>query len=71
MKSEVVGRSSVVGDDLVKSADKKKQSLKNGDSLFQNFHVSLHKFHAPFLTRLSQLGYDTTRFERDGFRKCL
>jgi hypothetical protein len=45
---------SVVCEDLAQSVDKK--NMKDDASQFENFHVNLHKFHAPFSTRLSQLG---------------
>jgi hypothetical protein len=68
MKSEVVGRSTVVSDDLVQSVDQ--ISAKDGASQFQNFHVNFHKFHALFSTRLLQLGQAITNFAQDGTRKC-
>jgi hypothetical protein len=52
MMSEVVGRPSVVSDDLVQSVEQK--YVKDGTSKFQNFCVNFHKFHAIFCARLSQ-----------------
>jgi hypothetical protein len=54
IKSEVVGRPSVVSEDLVQNVTKK--FVKDGALQFQNFRVNFHKFHALFSTRLSQLG---------------
>jgi hypothetical protein len=54
MKSEVVGRPSVVSDDLVQSVDQK--LVKDSAPQFQNFCVNFHKFHTLFSTRLSQFG---------------
>jgi hypothetical protein len=53
MKSEVVGRPSVVSDDLIQSVEQK--ICENGTSQFENYRVNFHKFYAPFSTRLSQL----------------
>jgi hypothetical protein len=52
MKSQVVGRPSVVCDDLQRVDHK---PAKDGASQFQKFHVNFHKFYALFSTRLSQL----------------
>jgi hypothetical protein len=54
MKSEVVGRPSVMNDDLVQSVDQK--FVKDGVSHFHKFHVNFHKFHALFSMLLSLLG---------------
>jgi hypothetical protein len=54
MKSEEVGRPSVVSDDLVQSVDQ--NYVTNGASQFQSFRVNFHKFQALFTTRLLQLG---------------
>jgi hypothetical protein len=54
MKSEVVGRPSVVSD-VVQSVHQKKV-FKDGDSQLQNFYVNFRKFHALFSSRLSQAG---------------
>jgi hypothetical protein len=54
MEAEVVGRPSVVSNDLVRSVDQK--FVKDGASQFQSFQVNFDKFHALFSTRLSQLG---------------
>jgi hypothetical protein len=51
MKSEVVGRSSVVSDDLVQNVDQK--LVKDGSPQFQNIRVNFHKFQALFSARLS------------------
>jgi hypothetical protein len=47
-----------------------KKYVKDNASQFQNLRVNFHKSHAPFSTRLSQLGYAITSFAQDGFRKC-
>jgi hypothetical protein len=54
MKIEVVGRPSVVSDDLVQSVDQK--FANDGASQFQDSHVNFLKFQALFSTRISQLG---------------
>jgi hypothetical protein len=51
---EQSGWPSVVSDDLVQVLTK--IFVKNGTSLFQNFQVNFHKFHALFSMKLSQLG---------------
>jgi hypothetical protein len=53
MKSEAVGRLSVVRDNLVESVE---EVVKDGSSQFQKFHVNSHKFHGPRSKRLLQLG---------------
>jgi hypothetical protein len=49
MKSEVVGRPSVVSKDVFQSVDKK--SVKDGASQFQNFCMIFYKFVPLFSTR--------------------
>jgi hypothetical protein len=57
LKSEVVSQPSVVSDELVQNADKKKKKIvKEVTSRLQNFCVNFHKFHALFSMRFSQLG---------------
>jgi hypothetical protein len=43
MKSDVVGRPSVVSDDLVQRVDEK--SVKDGALRFRKFHANFRKFH--------------------------
>jgi hypothetical protein len=47
-----------------------KKLVKDGASQFQNFRVNLHRFHATFFIRLSQLVYVITSITEDGFRNC-
>jgi hypothetical protein len=54
MKSEVVGRPSVVSDVLFQEWTK--QFVKDGASQFQNFHVNFHKFHPVFSTTVLHFG---------------
>jgi hypothetical protein len=44
-----------------------KKFVKDGNSEFQNFRVNFCTFHAPFSTRLSQIGQAITSFAQDGF----
>jgi hypothetical protein len=60
MKSEVVGRPSVVSHDLVQSVGQ--NICENDASQLQNFHVNFHKFHPLSSARLSQLGSHNTSF---------
>jgi hypothetical protein len=55
VKSEVVGRPSVVSGDPFQSVDQKSCG-RRGLHKFQNFRVNFHKIHALFSTRFSQLG---------------
>jgi hypothetical protein len=43
---------------------------KDGTSQFQKFRMNFHKFHALFSMRLSQLGYASKNFWKDGLQKC-
>jgi hypothetical protein len=61
--------SSGVSVDLVQSVGQK--FVKGGASQFHKFRVNLHKFHALFSMRLSQLDQAITSFAQDGFRKYL
>jgi hypothetical protein len=66
MRSEVVGQSSVVSDDL-RNVDQ--ELCERRVSQFHNFSVNFRKFRSLFSMRLSQFGSVLTHFKQDVFQK--
>jgi hypothetical protein len=68
MNTEVIGRPSIMNDDLFQSVDQK--YVKDGLWQLQNFLVNFHKFHLLFSKRLYRVGFPFASFVQDGLQKC-
>jgi hypothetical protein len=67
MKSEMVGCSSVVSEDLVQSVDQK--LVKDGTSQFQNVHVDFQQISLTLLYEIITVRLGYHKYAQDGFRK--
>jgi hypothetical protein len=71
LKSEMVGRLSVVSDDFVRSVDQKICERRRF-TISELYRMNLHKFHTLFCTRLSQsrLSLVLLKMSSENFHGC-